>query len=744
MFKGAHAALPRKALNRTIVVFLIVMLASSAVISYAGLKISTGYVLRTSNDVKQDMLLVYKRSLESKLTAVYQQINLFLLDQDVWSLVYSDNETPDYLLVRDILEKIKALTYMNDLIASFCFFDQTHNYVLSDAYYRKEDYPDMTVFDEQLIAQGPISDTRIVDGEPVFSIVFRPMTTSSDNPITIVVNITHASLSNVLPLSEDIGHFVIVNSREKPIYSSDADLPVGELLRLMNGEDMAPRVLTIGGERYVSAGVQTSTYDLRLMIFQDYSSAVMRGSVLRSMLLISALLALLGSGVLAVLASYYLYQPLKDTVNALTSKGFSSGVDGEKNEYALISRVVDNLSESNREIERKYTQAYRYLDRYFFQEFLINSPLDTHAFAFMLSQRGLVFDYSYFCLIVLDLHSRTAERLGDVAMPDLLQYPNGSNILAGQIGTGRIAFLSNMKHGDTTPDEFVRGVKSWYNTLDFDVCAYYGNIFTNIEELPARYNDCDAMLGGKFFYGHDIILNECHVPAQSMAHDPKLERALLSAVKTTDEAKAQSLLDELIALYGEGRQDDLHETADAIGFFRFRLCRLCMDMIGDLGEDFLSGQSYKRFLEMQQANTIQEIRALMSGVVTMLVERNRNISQSRNAGLVERAKKYISENLSHEISLDEIAQAVYLSTNYFCGVFKAETGVTVMDYITERRIDISRCILIDSPAMQINELAKRMGYNSAQSFIRQFKRATGETPEQYRRKTLQSADKDIG
>jgi AraC-like DNA-binding protein len=627
MFRGEHSVLPRKVLTRTIAVFLIVMLASSTVISYAGLKISTSYVLRTSNEVKQDMLHVYQRNLESVLTAVYQQINLFLLDKDVWSLLYSDSAAPDYLLIRDVLEKIKAIAYMNDLMDSFCFFDQKHNYVLSEAYYHKEDYPDQAVLDDGFLAKSPITDSRIVGGEEVFSIVFRPMTTPADNPATIVINIAQASLANVLPLSEDIGHFVLINNRNEVIYSSGDDTLVRELVRLTGSADTAPRVLTVGGEQYITASAQAVSHDLRLMIYHDYSSAVMRGSVLRSMLLVSALLALLGSGVLAVLASYYLYKPLKDTVSALSAKGFSSQAADEKNEYALISRVVDNLSEKSLEIERKYNEAYQYLDRYFFQEFLISPSLDRDAFGFMLSQHGLAFDLPYYCLIVLDLHAKDEGGLANVAMPDLSQYPNGLSMLAGQIGTGRVAFLCNMMHSDSVPDDLVRQIKSWYNGQGFDACIYYGNVFSDIEELSARYNECDAILGGKFFYGNDIILNDC----------------------------------------------------------------------------------------------------------------NRSISQSRNAGLVERAKEFIALNLSRELSLDEIAQTVYLSTNYFCGVFKAETGTTVMDYITQLRIDISKRTLIDEPNLQINELSRRMGYNSAQSFIRQFKRVTGKTPEQYRRETLHSS-----
>jgi AraC-like DNA-binding protein len=50
--------------------------------------------------------------------------------------------------------------------------------------------------------------------------------------------------------------------------------------------------------------------------------------------------------------------------------------------------------------------------------------------------------------------------------------------------------------------------------------------------------------------------------------------------------------------------------------------------------------------------------------------------------------------------------------------------MTTMDYIAQRRVDISKRILIEEPALQISALAQRIGYNSAQSFIQQFKRET--------------------
>jgi AraC-like DNA-binding protein len=99
---------------------------------------------------------------------------------------------------------------------------------------------------------------------------------------------------------------------------------------------------------------------------------------------------------------------------------------------------------------------------------------------------------------------------------------------------------------------------------------------------------------------------------------------------------------------------------------------------------------------------------------------------------VERTIDYIQENYCHDISLDDISGAVYLSPKYLSAIFKQETGRTVFSYVTDLRMQ-KAAALLEEESIQVKDLAGQVGYNNVQSFIRFFKRTFGLTPAQYRK-----------
>lgn len=99
--------------------------------------------------------------------------------------------------------------------------------------------------------------------------------------------------------------------------------------------------------------------------------------------------------------------------------------------------------------------------------------------------------------------------------------------------------------------------------------------------------------------------------------------------------------------------------------------------------------------------------------------------------LIEQINEYINEHLNESLSLEEIARKAYLSPGYLSQFYKKETGCNLSAYILEQRIKKSKELLLDS-ALLISDVAKLVGFNSSQYFIRVFKENTEMTPQQYR------------
>ncbi|MBK9137433.1 MAG: helix-turn-helix domain-containing protein [Verrucomicrobia bacterium] len=99
--------------------------------------------------------------------------------------------------------------------------------------------------------------------------------------------------------------------------------------------------------------------------------------------------------------------------------------------------------------------------------------------------------------------------------------------------------------------------------------------------------------------------------------------------------------------------------------------------------------------------------------------------------MVQKAKEFIQQHQSEELSLTDVAEAVNASTFYFCKVFKKATGINFTDYVSRVRIERAKNLALN-PNLRISEIAFEVGFQSLTHFNRVFKRITGVSPTVYR------------
>ncbi len=98
---------------------------------------------------------------------------------------------------------------------------------------------------------------------------------------------------------------------------------------------------------------------------------------------------------------------------------------------------------------------------------------------------------------------------------------------------------------------------------------------------------------------------------------------------------------------------------------------------------------------------------------------------------VELVKKLIAENLTVEISREELAKAVYMSPDYLTKLFRRENGMSLSEYIIQKRISLAKKLLVTT-SLSVVEISQRTGFSYSSYFVRIFKKKTELTPQQYR------------
>ncbi len=127
-------------------------------------------------------------------------------------------------------------------------------------------------------------------------------------------------------------------------------------------------------------------------------------------------------------------------------------------------------------------------------------------------------------------------------------------------------------------------------------------------------------------------------------------------------------------------------------------------------------------------------------LLEMFVFINRLIKNKNYDIVTEKGKKearlqkiisYINNNYKNEITLQQIAEELYISKYYLSHFFKDKTGFTVIEFLNNKRI-IEAQKLLNNTDQNITDIAISNGFNSLNHFERTFKNINGITASQYR------------
>lgn len=92
---------------------------------------------------------------------------------------------------------------------------------------------------------------------------------------------------------------------------------------------------------------------------------------------------------------------------------------------------------------------------------------------------------------------------------------------------------------------------------------------------------------------------------------------------------------------------------------------------------------------------------------------------------------YINNNLSQKITLDLLEKKFYINKYYLCHIFKKNTGFTVMEYITHKRIMKAKELL--SVKTPVIETCHAVGFNDYSNFYKVFRKLVGMSPRDFSR-----------
>ncbi|OCA81698.1 hypothetical protein A8F94_21495 [Bacillus sp. FJAT-27225] len=106
--------------------------------------------------------------------------------------------------------------------------------------------------------------------------------------------------------------------------------------------------------------------------------------------------------------------------------------------------------------------------------------------------------------------------------------------------------------------------------------------------------------------------------------------------------------------------------------------------------------------------------------------------QVGESAYIRQIKDLIEKNLNADLTLQFISQTLNLHPNYISQLFSQETKIRLSEYITQRRIEKSKELLIKTN-LKIIDISQLVGYAHSKNFATVFKKVVGTTPQRFRK-----------
>ena len=243
-----------------------------------------------------------------------------------------------------------------------------------------------------------------------------------------------------------------------------------------------------------------------------------------------------------------------------------------------------------------------------------------------------------------------------------------------------------------------------------------GTVGKGLDALMGAVEEAERMLRYTFLLDRGYLKIQDAMELQPLdraAIKKNCQKLLNGILYESEEVIRGALSDWFRSLHG-APFEDIQWVKEACVQLVIRLEEICAEHIPDFSEEHRPDMDW----------TLAVCEKLCQDLVNRIYsEDNFRYSQS-----VREAIRYIHDNYSRDISLNEVAQYIYRSPEYLSRLFKAETGEKFSSYLTSYRLNKAKDMLLHTD-MKIYEIAYAVGYTAPSYFSKMYREFVGVAPE---------------
>lgn len=129
----------------------------------------------------------------------------------------------------------------------------------------------------------------------------------------------------------------------------------------------------------------------------------------------------------------------------------------------------------------------------------------------------------------------------------------------------------------------------------------------------------------------------------------------------------------------------------------------------------------------------QMFRILLCGLLTFLAKKVTKEAVYNETVITDKIVEYMENNFEDDITLESLAKQFFISKYEISRMFSKNVGISFVEYLTRIRIENSKKLLQDT-SLSVTRVSELTGFHSSSNFARVFKKITGISPKDYRKR----------
>ncbi|AIQ66414.1 helix-turn-helix domain-containing protein [Paenibacillus graminis] len=582
-----------------------------------------------------------------------------------------------------------------------------------------------------------------------------PIQVAEDSPATFVVTLDpdrfQQAIDNVR-LEKESTVFILDRDGRTLFSTGPIETPYTINAYLKLNQDIGKRTGTTewNGESVTVSQISSKVQDWQYVSIIPTRIYAKKLTVIRNITFAGIAAGLLIGGIAAWWFTRRNYRPIGRIMNIISDK-VKWKLEQPDNEFGILQTVLTRAWEEQDQFATRLKEQQTMVRSSFLARLLKGRVQAGTELAAEMERLGIRFDTDSFAVLLL--HIENYEGLFRTREPEdkekKIQFvhlilTNVMEELMGAVGPvysaemdGRIAFLVNIREGAEEASQ--RLIKAAGEARHFIQSRFYvyfsvgvSSIRQSIEEIAVCFRESEEALEYRLILGIGQIIDQNRIrqPKEELYYPLDLERQLVNYIASGNYARSTEVMNEILMTNFAGEPLSV-ELARCL---MFELIGTMLKATEQIKADDRKEMNPRNDLIRQlfACETFEEIEAELLRILETVCQLVHERKRSHNAELKDQLVEFIHENYADvNLGLTHLSERFRFHPTYVSKYFKEQTGVNVIDYINQYRIEASKRILQEDERT-VQEVSERVGFLNSNSFIRVFKKYEGITPGQYR------------